>query len=223
MYPLTICVTTACHDLNFLNPVVESLARELGKDFEHVHIQRPEDIDFAIGRISKLGTGRVVIFAHGRDGELLGADPSVSGEEAPAWLDCAEHHAALAGKEIFCLACQSQTLAANAIRGGAITFLGFAEVPFQRFDGDDPRCEPELEQTCKLRIAEATQLSLLRWLTGTESLVEVASYYRLCVRRITSEFARAEKEHPYRQGVIGLSLAMLDCSVRVANQDTFRG
>ena len=219
----TICITTECRDLDFLKSVVDTLKRELGKDFEHVHIQRPEDIDYALGRIKKLGTGRVVIFSHGRDGELLGADPPVPEESGLPWMDRAEHYATLAGKEVFCLACQSQTLADGATTAGATSFLGFAEVPFQRFDGESPRSEPELERTCKLRIAEATQLSLLRWLTSTESLVEAASYFRLCVRRVTSEFARAEKEHPYRQGVIELSLAMLDCSVRVADQAVFHG
>ena len=216
MFPQTICVTTECSDLDFLISVVEALSLKIGKHFQHIRIQRTEDIEFALELIGKQENGRIVIFAHGRDGELLGADAPASGEAGPVWLDREEHYAVLAGKEVFCLACQSETLATNAIKGGATAFLGFAGVPFQRFDGDDPRREPELEKTCKLRIAEATQLSLLRWLTGTESLVEVAAYFRLCIRRCASEFARTEKEHPYRHGVVELTLTMLNCSVQLA-------
>jgi len=44
----TICITTACLDLEFLDPIVNRLAHELGDDFEHVRIQCINDIDFAL-------------------------------------------------------------------------------------------------------------------------------------------------------------------------------
>lgn len=213
-----IFITTACGDLDFLVPIVDRLGKELGAAFEHVRICCADDIALALERIRRSAATQVVIFSHGRDGELLGADPPPSGGHGPTWMDKPAHFAALAGKEVFCLACQSQTLAANAIAAGAKAFLGFSEVPFHRFDGDDPRPEPELEESCKQRIAEATQLSLLRWLVTGEALVEVAAYFRLCVRRSTADFARTE--HPYRRGVIDLSLEMLKCSVVFAAPST---
>jgi len=213
-----IFITTACDDLDFLAPIVDRFKKELGEAFEQVPISCADDIAFALERIRTSAAARVVIFSHGRDGELLGADPPAGGGNGPAWLDKQEHFAALFGKEVFCLACQSQTLAAAAIAFGAKAFLGFAEVPFHRFDGDDPRPEPELEESCKQRIAEATQLSLLRWLVTGEPLVEVAAYFRLCVRRSTVDFARTE--HPYRHNIIDLSLEMLKCSVVFAAPST---
>lgn len=71
----TICITTACNDLNFLSPIVDRLARELGGAFDHVRIHRADDIELALERIRKSAAACVVIFSHGRDGELLGADP----------------------------------------------------------------------------------------------------------------------------------------------------
>jgi len=206
-----IFITTACDDLDFLVPIVDRLRKELGRAFEEVRIRYADDIAAALERIRRSPATHVIIFSHGRYRELLGADSTTTGEHGPTWMDRPEHSAALAGKEVFCLACQSQSLAADAIAAGAKTFLGFAEVPFHRFDGDEPCLEQELEESCKQRIAEATQLSLLRWLVTGEALVEVAAYFRLCVRRSTVDFARSE--HPYRHGVIDLSLEMLKCSV----------
>lgn len=212
----TIFITSACNDLDFLVPVVERFKGDLGENFSQFRICHAADIDNVIERIRQSDAKRIVIFSHGRDGELLGADCPASGEHGPPWMDRSEHLVKLNEKEVFCLACKSVTLANDAVAAGASAFLGFAEVPFHRFDGANPRSEPELEESCKRLIVEAVQLSLLRWLIADEPIVEVAAFFRLVIRRRVVESARVEQA--YRDGVIRLSLEMLKCNVVLAIQ-----
>ena len=138
-----ILIKTACGDLDFLVPVVDKLVEAIGSGMDYVRIQNADDIDSVLDRMRNSNYTRVIIFSHGREKELLGADLPLSGEHGPVWLNSSDQLAVLADKEIFCLACQSQSLGGAAIESGANAFLGFAEVPFHRFEGDEPRREPQ--------------------------------------------------------------------------------
>lgn len=214
MTPTVILITTACEDLSFLVPVVERIVDIVGPRLEHFRIFDDEGIVEVMQRLRDGGHEKVIIFSHGRDGELLGADSPGNGSHGMAWLDKSSQLSILNEKEVFCLACQSFTVGIEAVKHGAKAFLGFSEVPFQRFEGDNPRYEPYLENACKQAIAHAAQLAILKWLVDHSDLREVMEYFRLCVRQNALEFARNEKDHPLRKEVVRLNLDLLKCSLR---------
>ncbi len=159
--------------------------------------------------------GFVVIFAHGSGDYLRGGEnrSRASGEniEIEKFLTRDDLNA-FCGKVVFCMSCDSNELAQSSIDACAIAFVGFDEIPFNRFnDAGEPIGSHVLVKHCQEKlIAPAVTAALERFLTGRASLDEAIDYLRLWVTKNAVAYVREYKSVKERREVAALFLKVKD-------------
>ena len=88
---------------------------------------------------------------------------------------------AFSGEVVFCMSCDSNELAQTSLYEGAIGFVGFDKIPFNRFSAaEEPTGSHVLMKHCQEKlIAQAITATLERFLTGRATLDEAVDYLRL--------------------------------------------
>jgi len=99
---------------------------------------------------------------------------------------------AFTGKVVFCMSCDSNELAQASLDAGAIGFVGFDKIPFNRFnDAEEPIGSHVLVKHCQEKlIAPAITAVLERFLTGRASLDEAVDYLRLWITKNAVAYVR---------------------------------
>jgi hypothetical protein len=156
----------------------------------------------------------VVIFAHG------GSDYVSSGEyvhrvtreivDAEKFLTVADAHV-FRGKVVFCLSCDSNGLARASLDAGAHAFVGFGDIPFNRYDASgNPITKREFEQHAQTLIANAIKTAIERFVTGRASLGEAVAFLRLWICQDTVRFVRRFQSLQQRREIAALLLRVKD-------------
>ena len=155
--------------------------------------------------------GFVVIFAHGSGDYLRGGEyrSRATGEniEIERFL-ARENLSAFSGKVVFCMSCDSNGLAEASIAAGAIAFVGFDKIPFNRFDAaGEPIGSHVMVKHCQEKlIAPAITAALERFLTGRATLNEAVDYLRLWIDKNAVAYVRKYESVKERREVAALFL-----------------
>jgi hypothetical protein len=95
------------------------------------------------------------------------------------------------GKVVFCMSCDSNGLAQTSLEAGAVAFVGFDEIPFNRFDvAGEPIGSHVLVKHCQELIAGAFQATLERFLAGRESLNQSVDHLRMRIAQMAVSYVR---------------------------------
>lgn len=206
-----ICLHAQSSDLKFLNPVKNRIARLLGSQMTVFELaDRASNVD-AMLALRQAIEGFVVIFAHGSGDYLRGGEyrSRTSREyiEIEKFLTRDDLNA-FGGKVVFCMSCNSNGLAQSSIDAGAIAFVGFDMIPFNRFnDAGEPIGSHVLVKHCQeILIAPAITTSLERFFTGRASLDEAVDYLRLWITKHAVEYVRHYTSVKERRDVAALFL-----------------
>ena len=159
----------------------------------------------------------VVVFAHGSGDYLRGGEyrSRATGEniEIEKFLDREDLYA-FKDKVVFCMSCDSNGLAQASLDAGAIAFVGFDKIPFNRFDAAGeliPSNGNVLEKHCQDKlIAPAITAALERFLTGRASLDEAVDYLRLWITKNAVAYVRQYTSVKERREVAALFLKVKD-------------
>lgn len=159
--------------------------------------------------------GLVVIFTHGCGDYLRGGEyrSRLSGEnvEIDKFLTRSDLDT-FRGKVVFCMSCDSNELAQASIAAGAIAFVGFDAIPFDRFnEAGDSIGSDVLVKHCQERLlAPAINTALERFLKGQASLDEAVDYLRLWVSKTAVAYVRKFTSVKERREVAALFLKLRD-------------
>lgn len=159
--------------------------------------------------------GLVVIFAHGSGDYLRGGEyrSRTSGEnvEVEKFLTRSDL-GAFGGKVVFCMSCDSNQLAKASIDAGAIAFVGFDEIPFNRFNNaGEPIGSRVLIKHCQEKlIAPAIAAALERFFTGRPSLDQAVDYLRLWIAKHAVAYVREYPSVKERREIAALFLKLKD-------------
>ena len=158
---------------------------ELTDQASHVH---------AMLALRQVVEGFVVIFAHGSGDYLRGGEyrSRTTGEdvEIEKFLT-RDDLKAFSGKVVFCMSCDSNGLAQASLNAGAIAFVGFDGIPFNRFNSSGEEIGSHtLVKHCTELIAGAVQAMLERFLTGRASLEKAVDYLQLWITQKAITYIR---------------------------------
>jgi hypothetical protein len=202
-------------DLKFLNPVRNRVAKLLGAQLKVFEMTDRASHANAMLALRRAVEGFVVIFAHGSGDYLRGGEyrSRASGEsvEIEKFLTRGDLNA-FSGKVVFCMSCDSNQLAQASLDAGAIAFVGFDEIPFNRFNDDgEPIGSHVLVKHCQEKlIAPAVATALERFLTGRASLDEAVDYLRLWIAKNAVSYVREYTSVKERREVAALFLKVKD-------------
>lgn len=209
-----MCLHASASDLQFLNPVKNRLGRLLGHRLETYALGNQHSC--AEARMAlKRATGKLVlVLAHGgssyiRSGEYLNR---LTGEVMPAenFLE-KEDLDVFADKAVFCLSCDSNCLAEASLSAGAAAFVGFDEIPFNKFDDHgNPTGNHAFVKHAQQLLAAAVLAALERFVGGRASLDEAVGFMRLWICREAVRFVREEKAVVSRHDIAALFLRVKD-------------
>ena len=206
----TLCLYAMSADLKFLNPARNRMVKLLCSRLDVCELAtRNSHID-ALLALKKTTEGFVVVFAHGnsdylRGGEYYRRSTGESGE-VEKFITRADL-SAFKGKVVFCLSCESNGLARDCIDAGALAFVGFDEVPFNRFNAaGEPIGSHVLVKHCQELIADAITAALERFLTGLATLDEAVDYLRLWISKKAVDYVRKNNSVKERREVAALFL-----------------
>lgn len=210
-----LCLHAQDFDLNFLNSVRTGLSKLLkGQAISCEMSTQRSHVDAMIA-LQQLKTGLVIIFAHGTTDYILGGEywDRLTGER----LDYgkflkSDNLTVLHGKVVFCMSCDSNGLAEASLNAGAIAFVGFDKIPFNRFNADkEPIGSNTLVKHCQeILIAPAITATLERFLTGRATLDEAVDYLRLWITKSAIAYVREYKSVKERREVAALFLKVKD-------------
>lgn len=209
-----ICIHAQAPDLGFLNDVRNSLGAALAKKFRSFRLGDIPSHSNAKRAIADTSQTFVVIFAHGGSDYVRGGEYSdrLSGEMrvVDRFLE-RKDLGIFRGKVIFCMSCQSADLAADAIKVGAVAFVGFDQIPFHRLDANENVISSrEFNRHCQKLIAGAIQSSLFNFVSGRLTLKQSADLTRLWIFQNAARFVRNPKNGADRQDVAALFLRVSD-------------
>lgn len=191
------------------------MAKLLGSQLKVFELADPASHADAVLTLKQAAESFVVIFAHGSGDYLRGGEyrSRASGEniEVEKFLTRDDLNA-FSGKVVFCMSCDSNELAQASIDAGAIAFVGFDEIPFNRFnDAGEPIGSHVLVKHCQEKlIAPAVAAALERFLTGRASLNEAVDYLRLWISKSAVAYVRQYKNVKERREVAALFLKVKD-------------
>lgn len=209
-----ICLHAQAEDLKFLNPVRNRISKLLGDSFRGFSFaDQNSQTDARLG-LEKAAGAFVVIFAHGGSDYVRGGEyvHRVTREivEAKKFLTVHDAHV-FRGKIVFCLSCDSNGLAQASLDAGAEAFVGFDDVPFNRYDAaGNPTTNREFEQHAQQLIANAVKATVERFVTGRATLDEAVAFLRLWICQNVVRFAREMQAFKQRREVAALLLRVKD-------------
>ena len=115
------------------------------------------------------------------------------------------------GKVIFCLSCDSNGLAYASLAAGAHAFVGFNDVPFNRYDENgNPINNKEFERHAQQMIADAIKATIERFVTGKATLDEAIAFLRLSICQDAVRFVRKFRSFKQRRELAALLLRVKD-------------
>lgn len=204
MTPLTkiICIYAQTEDLKFLNPVRNRLTKLLGPRIKTHELTNQNSGVAAQIALKQATGGLVIIFTHGnssclRGGEYRNRIDEIS--EVERFLSRADL-GVFAGKAIFCMSCDSNGLAKASLDAGALAFIGFDDIPFNRFDdAGEPIGTHTLIKHSQELLAKAVQATLERFITGRATLDESVEYLRLWIDKNTIAYVRSMRERSVKE------------------------
>lgn len=210
--PLTtvLCVHAQSNDLKFLNPVRNRLRKLLGSRMIECKLTTRASHVEALLALKRATDGLVVILAHGTGDYLRGGEnhSRVSGEhnEVEKFLTRADL-CAFRDKAVFCMSCDSNGLARGSLDAGAIAFVGFDEIAFNRFDAaGNPVGSHTLVKHSQNLLADAVKATLECFVTGRVSLDESVEFLRLWINKNAVTYVRKMKSVKERREVAALFL-----------------
>lgn len=191
------------------------MAKLLGPQLKAFKLaDRASHVDAMLG-LKQATEGFVMIFAHGSGDYLRGGEyrsrSSRENVEIEKFLTRDDLNA-FSGKVVFCMSCDSNELAQASLDAGAIGFVGFDNIPFNRFNEDgDPIGSHVLVKHCQEKlIAPAITAALERFLTGRASLDEAVDYLRLWIAKNAVAYVRQYTSVKERREVAALFLKVKD-------------
>jgi hypothetical protein len=196
MLPLksSVCLHAQLPDLKFLNPVRNRISKLLGSRLKVHTLSTQASHAEAMLALSHAVDGFIVIFAHGSGDYLRGGGyrSRTSGENVEVEKFLTRDDLRLfQGKVVFCMSCDSNELAQASLNAGAVAFVGFDQIPFNRFDAHGEAIGSHvLVKHCQELIAEAIQVTLERFVTGRGSLDECVDFLRLWVSQKAIDYVR---------------------------------
>lgn len=212
---MTVCLTKALclhaksPDLKFLNRVRNRMAKLLGSQIETFQMADGPSHGKARRALEAATEGFIVMLVHGTNDYLKGGEyRRESGEicQVDRFL-CREDLNVFKGKVVFCMSCDSNGLAQASLDAGALSFIGFDSVPFNRFDAlGEPIGSNVLVKHCQELIAEAVQVALERFLTGRATLDDAISYLQLWISKKAVDYVRKNTSVKERREVAALFL-----------------
>lgn len=205
-----ICVHAATDDLKFLNPVRNRLRKLVGNRMIECELAGRASHTAALQILRSATGGLIVILAHGTDDYLRGGEyrnrASDEHGEVERFLT-RDDLCVFSGKAVFCMSCASNGLAQSSLDAGAIAFVGFDGIPFNRFDDTgDPIGSPTLVKHCQGLLADAVKAALERFVTGRLTLDETADYLRLWINKNAIAYVRRMTSVKERREVAALFL-----------------
>jgi hypothetical protein len=203
-----LCLHAQSADLKFLNPVRNRMGKLLDNRFRSFELTNQHSNAEAVLALRQAKDGFVVIFAHGSGDYLRGGEyrSRLTGEnvEIDKFLTRDEVDA-FCGKVVFCLSCDSNGLAEASISAGAIAFVGFDEVPFDRFDAaGNPIGSRVLVQHTQELIADTMKATIERFLTGKSTLNGAVDFLRLWINKHAVAYVRKNTSVKERREVAAL-------------------
>lgn len=209
-----ICLHAQADDLKFLNPVRNRMGKLLGNGFRGFSFGDQVSQAEARMGLEKAEGAFVVIFAHGGSDYLRGGEyvHRITRErvEADKFLTENDVHF-FRGKVVFCLSCGSNGLAQGSLDAGAQAFVGFDDIPFNRYDAaGNPTTNREFEQHAQQLIANAVKGTVERFVTGRATLDEAVAYLRLWICQNVVRFVRETRAFKQRHEVAALVLRVKD-------------
>lgn len=190
----SICIHAQSSDLKFLNRVTNRIVKLLGARLTTYRLNdRASHADAKLA-LKQAPEGFVVIFAHGCGDYLRGGEYRITGSAEHVEVEkflTREHLNLFEGKVVFCMSCDSNSLAQASLDAGAVAFIGFEQIPFNRFDAQgEPIGSHVLVKHCQELIADAITAALERFLTGRESLDESIDFLRLSISKTAIDYVR---------------------------------
>ena len=220
-----ICVRALADDLKFLRPVTNRMKKLLGKELKFYELTN--QASHAVTKIALRNQPYdfAVLFAHGGRDYLRGGEYQVraTGEniETEKFLKSSEL-GIFRNKVIFCMSCDSNGIARAALQSGALAFVGFDKVPFNRFDEEgEPIGSHVLVKHCQDILADSVKLSLERFFRGNGSLDESVEYLRTVLVKRAIEYVRKNKSVKERREIAAL-LLQTKSGLRYHGQKGFR-
>ena len=208
-----LCLHAQCGDLKFLNPVRNRLAKLLGSKFRSYELADQASHAAGLLALRQASNSFVVIFAHGSGDYLRGGGyiSRITGEviEVERFIT-RKDLAAFERKVIFCMSCDSDELAEASLAAGAIAFVGFGQILFNRFNAaEEPTGSYVLVKHCQEKlIAPAITAALERFVTGRSNLEESIDYLRLWITKSAVSYVEEYTSVKERREMAALFLRM---------------
>lgn len=205
-----LLVSSSDEDLSFLNTVYRRLERRLGANLSwHKLFDQQSHIN-AKTALERRCSELVLICAHGGNGYIRNADHINESNRALDSTDkffTRDDVSLFTGKVIICLSCYSNSLAAKSISDGALAFVGFEDVPLNRFDtSGNPIGSQALVKHTQGLVAGALDIMLASFLGGESTLDQSVDYFRIWLWRQSIDFVRNTPNEASRREIAALSL-----------------
>lgn len=205
-----MCLHAQAGDLKFLNPVRKRMRKLLGESFLSLSFGDQNSVADARLALKRTAGCFLVVFAHGGSDYIRGGEyvhrltrELIEGEKLLTHGDVALFR----DKVVFCLSCDSNGLAPPSLRAGALGFVGFDSIPFNRYDRDgNPVSTREFEQHAQRIMAFAVNAAIQRFLTGRARLGEAVDFLRLLICRAAVDFVRRNSALKDRREIAALLL-----------------
>ena len=209
-----ICLHAQADDLKFLNPVRNRLGKLLGRSFSEFIFGDQNSQAHARLALEKAEGSFVVLFAHGGRNYLRGGEyiHRISREIVePRKFLTADDAQVFNGKVVFCLSCDSNGFAKASLDAGAKAFVGFDDIPFNRYDAaGNPFSDHVFQHHAQQLIARAIKATLERFVTGKATLQEATAFSRLWICQDVARFVREMTAFKPRREVAALLLRVKD-------------
>jgi hypothetical protein len=209
-----ICLHAQADDLRFLNPVRNRMEKLLVENFTGVSFGDQASAAGARLALKKAEGSFVVIFAHGGSNYIRGGEyvHRVTRDivEAKKFLTVQEADV-FRGKVVFCLSCDSNGLARASLDVGAQAFVGFGDIPFNRYDANGNQISNhEFERHTQQLIAEAINATIERFVTRKATLAEAVAFLKLWICQVVVRFVHEFEALKQRREIAALLLRVKD-------------
>jgi hypothetical protein len=190
-----ICVRAQADDLQFLVGTTRRLKKLLDSKLNIYELGNQSSHADAILMLKKGSYDLAIFFAHGGTDYLRGGE-----YVSRATRDTVETEKFLTrddlsifkDKVVFCMSCDSNGLASEAIECGANAFVGFDKIPFNRFDEEGQAIYSQvLMKRCQEILAGAVKATLERFVLGQATLDESVDYMRFYLIQRAIEYVRS--------------------------------
>jgi hypothetical protein len=164
--------------------------------------------------LNSVGSAFVVIFAHGGTDYIRGGEyrDRLDGSTCVVerFLERSDLHV-FHHKVVFCLSCQSKELASDALKAGALAFVGFDQIPYHRIDARGVVIsDRRFNQHSQGLIANAISVCLGKFLFGNYTLDRSVEFMRLWICQNAFRVVRDLKSDSSGQNIAALLLKVKD-------------